>query len=471
MSATATSQGKIHGRAHWNSEPVAVRVVFIGVTALVVSLLAAHLARDWNDIRGIAFPLLVWAAVVGIADLMPVQLWGDVTLSMSLPVTLAAGMVLSPLNAGLVAFVAALDLREFRREVSVPRGLYNRSQIAASVMLASAAFHAIGGDPARWPEVLAFGFVTLAVDWGINTLLVMLPVAMMTRLSMAQVIQRVHGDHPFDHSIGYMCLGLLAVLLATIYGVAGSWGLVAAVIPLALARQMFKRGRRLEDAARKLAAKDRALIDAAEQTLSERRDERMAVAGELHDEVLPPLFKVHLMGQVLRQDLSSGRLLDLDDDLPELIVATEAAASAIRGLVRDLRQSSIGPGGLNATIELLARQLEAAGSPSIHLELSDVGGSNVAQLLTYQVAREALNNAARHARASRVSVRLFRDSGLIRLIVEDDGVGFDPSNVDTNDHFGLQLMAERVEASRGRMIVDTQLGGGTRIMATLPPEF
>jgi signal transduction histidine kinase len=66
---------------------------------------------------------------------------------------------------------------------------------------------------------------------------------------------------------------------------------------------------------------------------------------------------------------------------------------------------------------------------------------------------------------------LFRDSGLIRLVVEDDGVGFDPSNVDANEHFGLQLMAERVEASRGRMIVDTQLGGGTRIMATLPPEF
>jgi signal transduction histidine kinase len=66
---------------------------------------------------------------------------------------------------------------------------------------------------------------------------------------------------------------------------------------------------------------------------------------------------------------------------------------------------------------------------------------------------------------------LFRDSGLIRLIVEDDGVGFDPSSVDAGEHFGLQLMAERVEASRGRMIVDTQLGGGTRIMVTLPPEF
>ena len=57
-----------------------------------------------------------------------------------------------------------------------------------------------------------------------------------------------------------------------------------------------------EDAAKKIAAKDRALLTAAGQTLLERRDERIAVAGELHDEVLPPLFKVHLMGQVLRQD-------------------------------------------------------------------------------------------------------------------------------------------------------------------------
>jgi signal transduction histidine kinase len=293
----------------------------------------------------------------------------------------------------------------------------------------------------------------------------------MTRLSMVDVLRRVHGDNPLDHAIGYVCLGLLAVLLATVYEVAKGWGLVAALVPLALARQMFKRGKRLEDSARQLALKDRALVSAAEQTLFERRDERMAVAGELHDEVLPPLFKVHLMGQVLRQDLSSGRLLDLDDDVPQLISATEAAQSAIRGLVRDLRRSSLGPAGLNVTLELLARQLETAGAPVIRLELSDVGGSDVSQLLTYQIAREALNNAARHSRASQIRVRLFRESGLIRLVVEDDGVGFDPCQVDGHEHFGLQLMAERVEACRGRMVVDSQLGGGTRIMATLPPEI
>jgi signal transduction histidine kinase len=469
MSVTATTREKNRPRTQ-RSEPAGVRLVFVGVTSIVVSILVVHVAGHWSNVVNDASILVVWVLVAAIADLLPVPLWGDVTLSMSLPITLAAGMILSPWSAGLVAFVAALDLREFHGDVSLLRGLYNRSQVAASVMLASAVFHGMHGNPYEWPEVFALGLVALAVDWGVNSLLVMVPVAMMTRLSMADVFRRVHGDDPLDHGIGYLSLGLLAVLLATVYEVAAGWGLVAALIPLALARQMFKRGRRLEEAARKLATKDRALISAAEQTLFERRDERMAVAGELHDEVLPPLFKVHLMGQVLRQDLNSGRLLDLDDDVPQLVTATEIAQSAIRGLMRDLRQSSIGPAGLNATLELLARQLEAAGSPTIRLELSDVGGSSVSQLLAYQVAREALNNAARHSRASLITVRLFRESDLIRLIVEDDGVGFDPCQVDGDEHFGLQLMAERVEAGRGRMVVDSLLGGGTRIMAALPLE-
>jgi signal transduction histidine kinase len=174
---------------------------------------------------------------------------------------------------------------------------------------------------------------------------------------------------------------------------------------------------------------------------------------------------------VLRQDLNSGRLLDLDEDLPELLTATEAAQSAIRYLVRDLRRSSLGPGGLNTTLELLANQLEAAGSPSIDLSLSDVGGSSLSQLLIYQVAREALNNAARHSRASRIAVFLYRDDGLIRLVVEDDGIGFDASQVDRDAHFGLQLISERIEAGRGRVVIDSRLGAGTRVMATLPPEL
>jgi NarL family two-component system sensor histidine kinase LiaS len=241
-------------------------------------------------------------------------------------------------------------------------------------------------------------------------------------------------------------------------------------VPLVLARQMFLRGRRLEEAAKRLELKDKALVVVADQTLLERRDERMALAGELHDEVLPPLFKVHLMGQVLKQDLNSGRLLDLDVDIPELLSATEEAQRAIRCLVRDLRQSSLGPGGLNSTLELFARQLESAGSCPIELTLGEVRGSSLVQLVAYQVAREALNNAARHSRAARIRVVLDREEELIRLVVEDDGVGFDYLGVNRESHFGLQLMTERVDAVHGSLFVDSKIGSGTRIVALIPPD-
>ncbi len=149
------------------------------------------------------------------------------------------------------------------------------------------------------------------------------------------------------------------------------------------------------------------------------------MAGELHDEVLPPLFKVHLMGQVLRQDLNAGRLLDLDEDIPELLSATQAAQGAVRGVVGELRKSPIGPAGLRDTLRLLATQLESAGSPGIHLSLSEVEASELSQLLAYQVAREAMTNAARHSLADSIQVNLPQEKDRLRLVVDDDGIGFD----------------------------------------------
>jgi signal transduction histidine kinase len=452
------------------TEPVLLRALFFVSSLIVVGALTVGLVAQWSSVRPEILTIGLWAAVAAIGDLLPVRLWGGVTLSMSLPITLAAGMVLSPLQAGIVAFTSSLDPREFRGQVTLARALYNRSQVAISVLAASAAFHGLHGNAANWPEVLIPGLVSIAVDSAINIMLVMVHMAFLMHLTPAEVLSGVHGDAPIEHAAGYVCLGLMALLLSTAYITAGESGLVAFLVPLVLARQMFLRGRRLEEAARQLESKDRALVVVADQTLQERRDERMAVAGELHDEVLPPLFKVHLMGQVLRQDLNSGRLLDLDVDIPELLAATEEAQRSVRCLVRDLRQSSLGPGGLNSTLELFARQLESAGSCRIHFQLAEVGGTSLVQLITYQIAREALNNAARHAKATRINVALGREGDWIRLVVEDDGVGFDVRHVNRDSHFGLQLMTERVEAVHGTLFVDSQIGSGTRIVALIPPD-
>lgn len=470
MSLSATSANDSVRSGILGREPIPLKIAFVLIGIVVAGLLVIGIVAEWDSIRGDLPQAALWILVASVGDLMPVRLWGSVSLSMSLPVTLAAGMVLSPAEAAFIAFVAAFDLREFRGEVGLARGLYNRSQVAVSVALASFVFQLLGGDVLVWPRVVLVGMLALSVDWAANSFLILWPLAYMTRLPTKEIVRHVYGRFPLQHLIGYLSLGLLAVLLGTVWMAIGAWGLVAFLIPLGLARQMFQQGRSLEAVGARMEEKDRALVAAAGQTLDERRDERMAVAGELHDEVLPPLFKVHLMGQVLRQDLNSGRLLDLDIDIPELLKATEAAQDAIRCVVRDLRRSSLGPGGLNSTIELLARQLEAGGSSPFSLLLEDVGGSSVVQLLAYQIAREAMNNAARHSKATQVTVSLERHEGLIRLAIEDDGVGFSADMIERDAHFGLQLIRERAESAGGTVLLDSRLGAGTRIVALLPPD-
>jgi signal transduction histidine kinase len=471
MSATASPGASLIREVQsWYEEPLRLKAWFWAIGIGVVSFLAIGVGRSWNAIFASAGIVGLWIIVTAAADLMPVTLWGTVSLSMSLPVTLASGMVLSPVWAGFIAFTGACDVREFRGEVKFARALYNRSQVAASVMLASFVFQALGGDVRAWPIVLPISLLVLAVDWIANTVMVVIPVGILSRVSVLEVIRRVHGNAPLEHALGYMCLGLLSVILGVVVIQAGAWGLFAFLLPVVIAREMFSRGRRLEAAQGAILEKDKALLSSTQNLLDERKDERMAVAGELHDEVLPPLFKVHLMGQVLRQDLSSGRLLNLDEDLPELLSATEAAQGAVRLLVRDLRRSSLGPAGLNATLQHLARQLESSGATPIALQLDEVGGSQSSQLLSYQVAREALNNAVRHSRARTIMVRLWRENEMIRLTVTDDGTGFDPSLVDSDLHFGLQLIAERVVAGGGSVVVDSRLGVGTSVSASVPLE-
>jgi signal transduction histidine kinase len=168
--------------------------------------------------------------------------------------------------------------------------------------------------------------------------------------------------------------------------------------------------------------------------------------------------------------LERGRLLQLDDDVPELLSATERAQAAIRDVVGDLRRSPIGPGGLRATLLMLIDQLEQAGAPKVALQADEVDASQTAQLLVYQVVREALYNAAKHSRADEVAIRIRIDSGYVRVVVIDDGVGFDPLAVEWGTHFGLLLMSERLEAAGGRLVVDSVLGHGTTVAASIPAD-
>jgi signal transduction histidine kinase len=88
----------------------------------------------------------------------------------------------------------------------------------------------------------------------------------------------------------------------------------------------------------------------------------------------------------------------------------------------------------------------------------------VVETALYRVVQEAMTNVVRHARATRVDVLLERRGERVSVMVEDDGVGFDPARVQRGDHFGLLGLRERSEALGGSLIVESRPGAGTTVV-------
>jgi signal transduction histidine kinase len=440
------------------------------IISAALGFLGLAIASDVSSIASNWPVYLLWLVAIGLAELLSVPVWGSVVLTMSLPIVLAAGMVLDPVEVAPLAFLGCVDVRELRGEIGVTRALYNRAQVMLSVVAASAVFHSLDADFNAWPYILLATCLVVIVDFVVNAFLVAVPIRIHTALSLVSVVRRIFGVSPWEHALGHACLAMLALPLALTVQAAGGWALVAFLSPLLLVRQTFAHGRRLDRAVEMLESKNRAVASSSEHVASERRDERLLMAGGLHDDVMQPLYQVHLMGQVLQRDLDSGRLLDLDKDLPQLVDATNAAQAAIRTLIHGLRRSALGPDGLASTVRLLIRDLGSRTDAKLHLDARNVGGSATTQLLAYQILREALNNAVHHASADNIYVRLWREGDDVKLMVEDDGRGFHPQLIDGRYHFGLQMLSDRVEAGGGVSKVESQVGEGTRITASLPAD-
>ena len=448
------------------SDPAGVRIYSLVVSSiffLLLVLAAMHLPQP------IGSALVVFVLVAAVADAMRIPLGSEMTFAVSMPVVLAAGMVLVPWQAAIVGFMGTADLREVRREVPLSRAVFNRSLVGVCALASSYVFHSAGGDVTDWPTVLIPALAALVADVVVNAALVTWPVAQLRHCTLASVLGGLVKPDPFWSAVRYACTGLMAPLLAAAWMFAGVFGLVACLLPLALAWLAFREAQDLNETRVSAARTRQALAAAVEETAAERSDERHSLAGDLHDEVLPALFKVHLMGQVIKNDLENGRLLELDEDVAGLLSATGMAQDATRGLVGSLRVSPLGSRGLRGTLQSLIDGLDASGAPSVELQVEGVDGDERLQVVAYQVAREAITNAARYARASTIRASLWVEGVELRVQVVDDGIGFDTSRRSAEPgHFGLDLMRERVDAVGGSFSIQSQLGGGTCVVASLP---
>ena len=195
-----------------------------------------------------------------------------------------------------------------------------------------------------------------------------------------------------------------------------------------------------------------------------QEEERKRVARDLHDEVNQALTAILLRLEALTQ-IAPPRLRD---ELAETKGLANQAMEELLQLARQLRPTALDDHGFLPAIEEQLRRFKAQHGVEIRLtttgSLDDLGSEQ--QLVLYRVTQEALNNIARHARASHVDVAIRRSNGSVALAVTDDGEGFDYAN--ERRGLGLDGMAERARLVDGDFEVSTRPGKGTKLQLTVP---
>jgi two-component system NarL family sensor kinase len=195
-------------------------------------------------------------------------------------------------------------------------------------------------------------------------------------------------------------------------------------------------------------------------------EERNRLAREIHDTLAQGLAAVALQLEsadaILEADRSQARARQTVQKALDL---TRASLEEARRSVMDLRAAPLEGKGLVEALSTLA------GSMSLAVEY-EVGGvipplSPRVEIGIYRVAQEALANAARHSGASLVKIQISATSSGLRLIVEDDGQGFDPDVV-PGERFGLLGMNERIKLLNGRLHISGDAKTGTRLEAVVP---
>jgi len=192
-------------------------------------------------------------------------------------------------------------------------------------------------------------------------------------------------------------------------------------------------------------------------------EERQRLARNLHDAVNQSLFSAGLIAEVL------PRLWDRDQkearkSLEDLRRLTRGAMAEMRALLAELRPSTLTDSDLGDLLRLLGNSLSGRTNLPVTVTVAaEFMLPAEVQVAFYRLCQEALNNVAKHAKATKVEISLERDGEVVELRIRDDGVGFDTSQT-FSGHYGLGMMRERAGAVGIQLSVTSQPGRGTELI-------
>jgi signal transduction histidine kinase len=197
-------------------------------------------------------------------------------------------------------------------------------------------------------------------------------------------------------------------------------------------------------------------------------NERQRLARDLHDSVTQLMYGISLFADASQKALAGNKIEKAIENLGELRKMTREAMLEMRLLVFELHPPILEEEGLVTALQTRLDSVEARSG--IHTEYHVVGERRLPLEIEselYRIAQEALTNVVKHAKADEISLTLNFKKGRFQLIIEDNGIGFDPGDADKGRGMGLRGMQERVQRLNGILNIDSTKDDGTIIQVTV----
>jgi signal transduction histidine kinase len=237
---------------------------------------------------------------------------------------------------------------------------------------------------------------------------------------------------------------LIAVALATVI-------LLTLIAVAVLARRQIAQ----REEARKLAEVEFAAMLA----------ERNRLARELHDTIAQELNAVSMQMELAKNSAKTGTL---EDVMPHLVTAhgiVRRCLAEARESIWDMRSHILEKTDLLGALRLVAEQMSAGLGCTIRAHAQGLPRrlAPVIENHLLRIGQEAVSNALKHAEARTIDLKITFATSSVRLVICDNGRGFDPARERADGHFGLRGMKERVEQMQGELSSRRGEGGGTRV--------
>lgn len=196
-----------------------------------------------------------------------------------------------------------------------------------------------------------------------------------------------------------------------------------------------------------------------------QENERKRIARDLHDTTLQSI--THVIHQLELSEMQMDK--DIIGAKLELMSARQNlknVISEIRNLIFDLRPMSFDDLGLKETFENFIDIIKSYSHFEIISEIDDIKGSDYFLISVYRIAREALVNALKHSGGNKIYFVCKENGDSLKILIEDNGQGFIQDNLQKNNHYGLDVMKERVALLKGTL--DIIFDEGTKVIVNIP---